>query len=272
MKKRTMAFGGLLMAVAMTAYSVSGTYAKYTSKVDLTDEARVAKWEFKATDEKGNAISDNKINLFADSYYLDDATKLYVDSSNTDKVVAPGTTGTYAFKLSGNMEVRYGLTFNIDTEKDFIVYYTKNADNTVKDMATAATKAELETKAEAAGDTIYKYRPIRYTVKYTRGTDATDLTKGLITNVTLDELLTKLNAYSAAHPEGFAPKAMDQNYEIKWVWDTETEIKDLAAGQVDVLDTFAGENLSKDTIKLGITITATQIAEDYSSVNGRVNK
>ena len=50
MKKRTMAVGGLLMAVAMTSYSVAGTYAKYTSKIDLTDDARVAKWDFYAKD------------------------------------------------------------------------------------------------------------------------------------------------------------------------------------------------------------------------------
>ena len=35
----------LVMLVTLTAYSVSGTYAKYTSKIDMTDEARVAKWE-----------------------------------------------------------------------------------------------------------------------------------------------------------------------------------------------------------------------------------
>ena len=50
MKKRTMAVGGLLLAVAMTSYSVAGTYAKYTSKIDLADEARIAKWDLVAAE------------------------------------------------------------------------------------------------------------------------------------------------------------------------------------------------------------------------------
>ena len=32
----------LVMLVTLTAYSVSGTYAKYTSQIDLADEARIA--------------------------------------------------------------------------------------------------------------------------------------------------------------------------------------------------------------------------------------
>lgn len=262
--KKNLMLGALVAAVAITSYSVSGTYAKYTSQIDITDEARVAKWEFKALNNDGSVVSGD-VDLFADSYYLDDATKLYVKSLNGDSVVAPGTKGTYTFKLSGDMEVRYGLSFDVNVDNDFVVYYNVDENGVVTDMNKDKTQL-------ADTDNVKEYRPLRYTVKYTRGTDNTDLTNGKLVNLDADQLQTALNAYSAAHPEGFAPGAMNQNYEITWSWDTQTIVTGLKdTDEVDKLDTYAGENLSTDKVKLGVKITATQIAEDYSSVNGRLS-
>ena len=59
--------GTLLLAVVISGYSVSGTYAKYTSSIDLSDEARVAKWQIKMDQD-----TMNELNLFEDSYFYGD--------------------------------------------------------------------------------------------------------------------------------------------------------------------------------------------------------
>ena len=51
MKKKIAVLGTLLMAVVITGYSVSGTYAKYVSEIDIEDEARVAKWKIGMNEE-----------------------------------------------------------------------------------------------------------------------------------------------------------------------------------------------------------------------------
>lgn len=109
MKKKMMVLAALLMAVAVTGYSVSGTYAKYISSIDKTDEARVAKWGVNA-----EPIADD---LFKNSYLIDenDEGSFYVKSNGTDNVVAPGTEGEYTFEITfdGAPEVNY--TLDIDT-------------------------------------------------------------------------------------------------------------------------------------------------------------
>ncbi len=290
MKKKGMALGALLMAVAITGYSVSGTYAKYISSVDLTDEARVAKWGFNVTDENGDPISDNKVNLFASSYYNNgnkyvQSLNCDVDGNNCDKVVAPGTHGTYTFKLAGEMETRYNLSFEIDSANDFVVYYkAKTTGAKVGDqfdkrtkaeiiaelsLASTATDKEISDAAKTAGYS--EYRPLRYSITYTRGNDTTDLSAAL-KNLTADKLAAALNKYNADHAAtGFAPGVMNQQYAITWEWATENKIDgdDAKFSLVDELDTFAGQNLSKesDKVEFGIKVTATQIASDFSEAN-----
>ena len=74
----------LLIAVLMTTCVISGTFAKYTTKVTNEDAARVARWGF--TGENADiAITD----LFAKAY--DQNVNGYVD------VIAPGTTNSATF-------------------------------------------------------------------------------------------------------------------------------------------------------------------------------
>ena len=104
MKKKMMALFALVAAVALTGYSVSGTYAKYTSELTGSDKARVAKWGV------GENIS---LNLFKDSY---DNT---VNGSGT-KVVAPGTTGEYTFTITNGKapEVDYTIELTVTKATD----------------------------------------------------------------------------------------------------------------------------------------------------------
>lgn len=277
MKKKMSVLVALVMAVAVTSYSVSGTYAKYTSNVDLTDEARVAKWSFTATDKEGNPITDtNKFKLFADSYSYN-GTRYVKSMTEGQNVVAPGTSGEYTFKFKGNMEVRYTLDFDIDATNDFIVYY-KLADGKITEKKTRdeaidasgitvdenTTTEQINQAIKAAG--YLEYRPIRYSVVYV---DQAGVSHEDIKDVTADTLETSLNAYNAKllGNNGFGPGEMKQQYTISWKWDDVNAGLDEAL--INELDTFAGENLSDeaDKVEFGVLVTATQLAENHSTVS-----
>ena len=124
MKKKGMALCGLFMAVAITGYSVSGTYAKYTSTIDMTDEARVAKWGFNLKKDE-TSTSRYDINLFEDSYLVTGDTNTKVVSSEPGiKVVAPGTEGSYKFAVEGTAETNFTVSIeNITLENTITTTY-----------------------------------------------------------------------------------------------------------------------------------------------------
>ncbi len=271
MKKKSMALGALLMAVAVTGYSVSGTYAKYTSSIDITDEARVAKWGFNATDKNGNLTTENTIDLFSQSYSINgtDNELKYVLSSNTDKVVAPGTKGSYEFQLEGEVETRYALLFAIDENKntDIVVYYSLDAEGNIDRKSTTPFDGALE------------YRPIRYTVKYTRGDSEEDLTKGLLTNL---DSKTLINALKGETEREYAAGEFNQKYVISWEWaprnatNNATDKGALSKTNVDILDTFAGQEIVKamneegntfGQVKFDVKITANQVTANQADYN-----
>ena len=99
MKKNRILIAGVITAfVALITLSlVSGTWAKYTSKVQGSDTARVAKWSF---NYNGAALNSETItiDLFKDNY---DGT---VVAAN--KVVAPGTKGKTKFEIKNMAEVK----------------------------------------------------------------------------------------------------------------------------------------------------------------------
>ncbi len=179
MKKRNMILGGLLVAVAITSYAVSGTYAKYTSQVDVADVARVAKW----------GMGEHTVDLFANSY-KNTANAEVVASSTckivngnpidadgnaiTDKtgaellaacvkedVVAPGTAGFYAFDLSKFApETNYIIDVVDNTSTDSIGkinYYVKKVAAGAYDPNTATYATLFNDVADAATNTDYIY-------------------------------------------------------------------------------------------------------------------
>ncbi|MDE6285280.1 MAG: hypothetical protein K2M17_05995 [Bacilli bacterium] len=104
--KKTILIAGLMAAVAITSFSVSGTYAKYTSETTATDQARVAKW---------NIDKSIEIKLFDTSY----GSKKEINGGKV-KVVAPGAKGKYTFTLDTNAstdkytEVAYTVNIEMD--------------------------------------------------------------------------------------------------------------------------------------------------------------
>lgn len=103
MKRNTLlrASALLLVATLTTSCFVGGTFAKYVSEQEGSDKARVAKWGVEVTVEGDG---------FKTTYGKDDTNSnvegYTVISSNADKVVAPGTKGTFGgVKITGTPEV-----------------------------------------------------------------------------------------------------------------------------------------------------------------------
>lgn len=139
MKKNRVLIAGVITAfVALITLSlVSGTWAKYTSSVEGTDTARVAKWSFDGADLATRTIA---FNLFSTSY---DGT---VESSNADKVVAPGTSGSATFELTNTGEVKANAQIVLEiTNANGIplTYKVDGAEKTVTDGKITFDAVEL---------------------------------------------------------------------------------------------------------------------------------
>lgn len=287
MKKRTMAVGGLLLAVAMTGYSVAGTYAKYVSQIDLTDEVRIAKWDITAINTEGEVI--NTLDLFADSYSLNDK-GVYVKSVDGDNVLAPGTKGEYQVNFAGDMEVRYMLDIALEGP-DYSVPYYLNAKgqfdkNDLDEGYGEYRFGQLEDGTWGTVEPTGIYSPIVYTVTFFNGFKSEEYFKF---TGTLEEINNQIADYAKtdAAKAGFEPGQLGLSLKIEWQWDTITGFADdfdylnkdnkdvknsqgLTAIQVNQLDTYMGKeyvtgsNHDYDTDEFTITVTATQVAEDHA--------
>ena len=96
----------MLMCVLLTTSVVGGTFAKYVTSDWEQDKARVAKW--------GVGVDVEADTAFATAYGKDDpATTIAqtVVSSNSDKLLAPGTKGTLCTAyITGKPEVAVHIT------------------------------------------------------------------------------------------------------------------------------------------------------------------
>lgn len=96
----------LLVCVLVTTCGISGTFAKYVTTAESTDSARVAKWGVKAS-VTGKAFATT-YNIQTD---VGGKFTLAAESSTTDRLVAPGTTGTFTgVALTGTPEVAVNIT------------------------------------------------------------------------------------------------------------------------------------------------------------------
>ena len=93
----------LLVAVLLTTCVISGTFAKYVTSEESTDEAQVAKWGVTIT-------APDQENLFASSYNNEN-----VKTTASYELVAPNTTGALAdFAISGSPEVAVDVTYTAE--------------------------------------------------------------------------------------------------------------------------------------------------------------
>lgn len=97
----------MLMLCLITTCAISGTFAKYTTNGTATDTARVAKWGVEVT---GKFVADGS--AFAKTYDSQTSGFTGMTVSASEKVMAPGTSGTLAdVEITGTPEVAVKITY-----------------------------------------------------------------------------------------------------------------------------------------------------------------
>ena len=229
MRKNKMmrAASALMVAVLLTTCTISGTFAKYVSSETGTDTARVAKW--------GVVVEADSFGMFKTDYETTDTTATFsgaysVSSAegDRDKVLAPGTSGSFAdIAITGTPEV----AVNVEIKPTVAV----TGDWTV------------------AGDF---YCPVVVTVG-TEEISGLDYTSAAaFAEAIADELEGKSAQYAPNKDLGAIYN--NTNLDLAWAWAFEG-----AAGskQTDAKDTALGDKaVAGDlTISIGVEITVTQI-------------
>lgn len=250
MNKKMSVLGILLMAVVVTSYSVSGTYAKYVSDVSVADEARVAKWQIGLAKD-----SMQTMDLFKSSYTYGEngvVVKALNDANaKTNKLVAPGTKGQYTFALTGIVETNYTIDVAIVDEK---------TGNTV-------VLTEQELNPESATNDV-AYNPLKFYLSSDSTVNIDDVANDdLLTFEQLKTALTNLYKDEAGNKIVYKPGKVSKTnttQTIYWKWDFSTGTEN------DKLDTKLGQAIAADvtskTVKLGLKITAEQTNEKATTV------
>lgn len=232
--KRKRGIGALLALTSVTACLVAGTFAKYVTSGVATASARVAKF--------GVEVEISGDTSFATSYDPtgDGAQEagIYtkVTSSNTDKVVAPGT-GEKDFmniKISGKPESAVSLHANIlgvEEQKPKEVFLTKGQ---YKDYTNVSNTNNFQIGEEG-------YYPVVFAL-IDKSTDPNNETPAVTGN------LAKINEYLATNvASDLEPNVeIKKTYSLSWRWATESPGDN--ATTVDSADTLLG-NLSANKEK-----------------------
>jgi hypothetical protein len=162
-KNKMMRIASILMvATLITTCAISGTFAKYVTKAEGADQARVAKWgivltmegdnmfapEYKADDKTFAGSDENQdpvLSVRVDPDYLENAT----EKSITD-LVAPGTTNNgFKATIKGKPEVAVRYTLHIDKDwTDVVLPHGEYTD---------FTQMVPKTDAQTANDPEYGY-------------------------------------------------------------------------------------------------------------------
>ena len=230
----------LLVLCLLTTCVIGATLAKYTTAKDTQDSARVAKW--------GVRISAAANSAFATEYNKQDtgyAGTLSVQSSSSEKVVAPGTSGSAAqFSISGTPEVAVRLSFALTEVKEV--------------KLTAGTYTNTDGATVTLAD---DYMPVVFTLN----DGSTDLATG-----TLADMATFLSTYTVDYAPNTVLSTTVPTYTLSWAWafhvsedndKADSILGDLAAGVSGITkDGVAIDTANYSTeVSYKLTITATQI-------------
>lgn len=254
MKKNwTVKVAALMLALTMiTACFVGSTFAKYVTRAEGQDEARVAKWGIimSATGEPGF-----KTEYEADdpNYTDPDGTGLTVKSDNGDKVVAPGTKSDgVTVTIQGTPEVAFALALDLSNTQDIVLPKGEYTDYTRYYMNDQGVWGYHD-KINLAED----YHPIQYTLTIDIPGIGTASKTG-----TLEEIVAALNNFANSDnlTMQFPPLTnVEGSITLSWEWPFEqnmdaadTYLGNVAAGVVT--DANAVTNLVVD-----LTASATQI-------------
>lgn len=220
----------LLVCVLASTCGISGTFAKYVTMAEGSDTARVAKF---------GVVVQAVSSIFNTSYAGEDA--ITVLSSNSDNVIAPGTTGTaVAFTISGNPEVDVKVEVTLG---DF-TRVTLPAGSYL-DYTTADTADKYEPTTA--------YNPVVWTL------EKDDVVVTGCENVGLDVIEYYLtNTLSREYDvEAGAFSTINGTYELTWTWAFDGNDKaDTVLGQIagGVIEAPAGHE-AWESFEFSITVT-----------------
>lgn len=226
-KNWTMRAAVLMFAlVLITSCFVGGTFAKYVTKGEGSEKARVAKFGVEITATDGS--------MFKTAYAADDTTTAgtitqTVESSNDDKLVAPGTKedNTSEFSVKGKPEVAVKVDMAMTVNKNVFL-----KTGSYKDYTQAPYTGNFALAAD--------YYPVKFT-----------LTKGgvaVVTNGKLEDVKTYLDGVSKEYAANTNLSDELGEFKLSWKWD----FTDAANDYVDKADTLLG-NLAADAAKYKTT-------------------
>lgn len=259
------AAGVLLVCTLVTSSFVGGTFAKYVSKAEAADTARVAKWGVKVEVEE--AVADLFENNY-DKHFVEtqlDHSEGTVKSSTKMDVFAPGTSGTLGkTSITGTPEV----AVNVDTEA-IITVTNWNIDTGAGEEFYCPLIFTI-TKTNASGEEETKtISGINYNLKNSGGVDSfiSDLKTAIEgaysgefeVNTDLSEEFTD---FSISWEWPFAGEGEDNTYGDKNKWTSQngqTNEKDTLLGNKAANAVEGGTESNAPTITIELATTVTQI-------------
>lgn len=237
-KKSVFVIALLLLLVAVIGFG-GYTMSKYISSKNSSGTASVAKWGFEVT-ANGDGLFGKEYKYDSDKHAsivnTAGGASLTVKADNEESRVAPGTTGSMTFSITGTAEVKSQIAVSL-TGNDVVLKYR--------------TSANEETPLE--------YAPVKWTLK--KG--ASDV---LVDNGSFTELQNGLAGLNATlNPNANYEKAGE--YTIEWAWAFETGSNDTEKALNNKLDTFLGAIANNsDTTKDG-TNTYTKAEGTSTTIN-----
>ena len=227
----------LVITLTFTLCFVSGTFAKYVTSADGSDNAQVAKWGVTVS------VADSGTNhLFKNTYEKHDNSVTDASIVNTvvstSDVVAPGTQGgIFTFGITGTPEVAVNVKFEMKVNSE-----VKIGTDSIKASELGVSGAD--------------YMPVVYTLK--KG-------EAILKQGTLAEIAAYLNGSEMSKnlPAGTILNDTYEGLTLTWAWDFDAS----GAGTNDTKDTYLGNviagTVSDDKVSTQINfelkITVTQI-------------
>ncbi len=225
----------LVIMTLLSTCAISGTFAKYTTNNSASDSARVAKFGVTLT------ITDESNFKTA---YKSTGDTITVESFDTDKITAPGTSGNaITFAISGTPEVATKIDVIMTVTSDIYVKAGEHLDYT--------TAGDTSDKFTLNDD----YYPVVFTLKQTKNADGTMDT--VIATGNLAAIKAELDKYTET--ARYAPNTnLTAEFQLSWEWKFDGNDKaDTLLGNVAVEET-SNENVCTE-LEYSIKFSVTQV-------------
>lgn len=232
-RKSILVIGLLLLLVAVIGFG-GYTMSKYVTKKSVTHNATVAKWGFTINADADGIFGKNykyDTGKRASVVTTDDTASLTVKASDDANRVAPGTTGSMTFNVTGTAEVKAQISFSLTVEHDVSLVYTKDGND--------------ET-----------YAPVKWTLK--KGETV------LVNGLTLNKVKEALEAEDAKTIYQAGAAQINDTYTLEWAWAFEgNDVLDTYLGTEGASELPAGctEKSVDRTIGFTLGISVVQLAQ-----------